>query len=295
MQTEDKHLADKFISGLLTGIERENFLQRIQNDVQLKQYVAFRKSLIDGIKSSYYNDLISEVQSHIQPKRKQMPFALRLTLAFLALTFAGVIFVYITDDDHKIGKITLPFFHQKEQIKKDETVTAASQEKNEKESENVETSVDADSSAVASSDSTINTTNIDSLMQLTDGDTEFRKDQMLIAADIPLTNYDEVDETMSDRATAQLNPAAGLPENSKSNFINVEFWVNVLNYQGYKFDNHKLIVYGIEQPDLLALYEVDNKLYANIKEQYYQLSQGDRLNKFLRLKEEEVPQVILKK
>lgn len=49
----------------------------------------------------------------------------------------------------------------------------------------------------------------------------------------------------------------------------VEFWKSQINYLSYVMNRNRLIVYGIDQTDMVRILEFDNNIYLKYDEQYY--------------------------
>jgi hypothetical protein len=57
--------------------------------------------------------------------------------------------------------------------------------------------------------------------------------------------------------------------------IKVEFWRSPINYKGYKFDDVKLVVFGMLEFNNLSLISHDNDLFIKYNKEYYPVEQTD--------------------
>jgi hypothetical protein len=57
--------------------------------------------------------------------------------------------------------------------------------------------------------------------------------------------------------------------------IRVEFWRSPINYKGYKFDDVKLVVFGLLEFNNLSLIGHENDLFIRYNKEYYQVEPAD--------------------
>jgi hypothetical protein len=60
-----------------------------------------------------------------------------------------------------------------------------------------------------------------------------------------------------------------------SNFAKVEFWRSPINYKGYKFNNNKLVLFGIYMYEDAILESRNNKIYLNYANTFYLIEKTD--------------------
>jgi hypothetical protein len=72
------------------------------------------------------------------------------------------------------------------------------------------------------------------------------------------------------------------------NTITVEFWRSPINYKGYKFDNSKLVVFGLLEFNNLTLLGKDNKLYIRYIKDFYQVAQTDDFKPLVAIKDRDL-------
>ncbi len=61
---------------------------------------------------------------------------------------------------------------------------------------------------------------------------------------------------------------------SKGEYINVEFWESPINYRGYKLSKSHLMLFGISEPNAVTLVKKDNILVLNYLNRTYTLEQS---------------------
>ena len=102
-----------------------------------------------------------------------------------------------------------------------------------------------------------------------------------IKNDVPLSSF----------VSQSLEEESDIPRPSeKIESYTAEFWVSPINYRGYKLVNDKLILFGIEQPDIVVLYEGNNKLWMRYGNDFFYLESGEYFESFVALNK--IPDVI---
>jgi hypothetical protein len=66
--------------------------------------------------------------------------------------------------------------------------------------------------------------------------------------------------------------------------IKVEFWRSPINYKGYKFDDVKLVVFGLLEFNNLSLIGQNNNLFIRYNKEYYQVEPTDDFKSFIPVK-----------
>ncbi len=119
-----------------------------------------------------------------------------------------------------------------------------------------------------------------------------RKDELMVTRSIRVLVIGEEsgqestppESTLAGETAAKLNPEAALPQEEKEPAgYSVEFWKSPINYRGYKMGKGKIIVYGLEYPELTKLYLVRGNYYLENAQAYYQLRQGSEFQVFYRV------------
>jgi len=97
-----------------------------------------------------------------------------------------------------------------------------------------------------------------------------------ISGDIPERNDDyELDSILTDQRNTK----------RKSNkVIKVEFWKSPLNYKGFKFDENKLVIFGLYEFNNVSIIGYNNDLYIKYNKDYYPIDFTDDFRSFLPLR-----------
>jgi|SRR6185436_10072030 len=314
MQREqsDKILIDRFVTGGLTGIELDEFNQRMESYESFRKAVQFHQVLVSGILLARENELKGKVMANVHYRKNRIPFALKMIVTFLVVTIIGISLWFYVDTDSS-GRRQHPLFTFLNSSKTETPERKAEMQKAK--------SPDADSSrslqsAASSQDGTMQPgsgdqgesqagasaegTGNDTLVG--DEDIVIKKDQLLITAALPVNEKPAEQKSQeADPATGttqnvaeKLNPAAGLPvdERTGSTLLQVEFWVSPVNYRGYKMSKNKLILFGIEEPDAVKLFRLSDNLYMKYGNDFFRLVNTFDFLSYQRLKDADVPLAI---
>lgn len=312
----DRHLIDRYLNGELSGIELDNFQNHMQRDAQFNQQVNFQNLLRSGIISSKEEELKKKILEKINFRKSRVPFSLKLIVTFLIVTGAGItLWFYVGTESSTQQKRFFIFpFSAKEKEKKEDRKTTESKNKTIREegtssgNEQKENQNSDERNVSAGGNSEMQTTQQpagDSLSQASEEDKGIviKKDKLLISAtlqinersfpDIKSTDTRNDNAPLTQEAAQKLNPEAGIPDEEKiTSDVVVEFWVSPINYKGYKMSRNKLILFGIEEPDAVKLFRLNDFLYMKYGNEFYRLLNSYDFLAFQRLKEADVPLAI---
>ncbi len=321
LNPEDKNSIHRYLNGELTGIELDQFSERMNQDKSFKEEVNFQKLLHLGILFSKEEDLKKKVVEKIRFRKPKIPFALKLIVTFLIVTGMGITLWFYVGPDSSIrnkGNSFLTFLSKgKKSEKKNEDSKNNQANATEHSSGNVKqqaeepsdgTSPDQSSPEGAAKDGESqgeqNQPPADSVSQSKseDDDIVIKKEKLLISALVPVIEKPIPDSKLADAsqnssltqdAVQKLNPSAGVPEEEKavSNY-QVEFWISPINYHGYKMSRNKLIIYGIDEPDALKLYRLNDALFMKYGNEFFHLVTTFEYIPYQRLKDSDVPLAI---
>ena len=145
----------------------------------------------------------------------------------------------------------------------------------------------SDSAAVFLTENLDNDAKEDTLNLIKPDDFVVRKDELLYSRIVQVTDIGSggKEKSITQETAEKLNPEAQLPsdEDSKSKSFIVEFWKSPVNYKGYKMGKNKIIFYGIEEPDWVKLYFLDENFYMEYGAVYYLLNQNPDFLTFSRI------------
>ncbi|MEI6817688.1 MAG: sigma-70 family RNA polymerase sigma factor [Bacteroidota bacterium] len=94
---------------------------------------------------------------------------------------------------------------------------------------------------------------------------------------------------MANKTAEMLNPEAKLPkEDAKIKVYQVELWKSPINYKGYKMQKNKVIIFGIENPELIKLISFDEGIYLQSGPTFYLLIPSIDFRPFIKLKDKSI-------
>ena len=109
------------------------------------------------------------------------------------------------------------------------------------------------------------------------------KDELLYSKVISIGgNYEsgkdsyELDSVLTDQRNTSKKP---------KNMMKVEFWRSPINYIGYKFDNTKLVLFGLLEFDNVLLKGIDNQLFVKYNKEYFQIENTDDFKSLIPVKD----------
>jgi hypothetical protein len=116
-----------------------------------------------------------------------------------------------------------------------------------------------------------------------------KKDKLLFTKIISIkekSKYNSSTTSSSRELLEKLNPEAHLPEDPKTaRNIAVEFWKSPVNYRGYKLNRNKIILFGIEDADLVKLYNIDENMYLEFGNDFFLLESNQDFKPLIRLRD----------
>ena len=300
LEVSDKErvLIDRYLDNSLSGVELKEFMDRLENDEQFRKVVSFHNLLVESIQDAENSRLENNLIELINYKKPLIPSALKLILIFLAITFVGItLWEYIgpgtSNPKNKLFSFEI-FKKKSEKVDPEKQIIKKELKSTPKTIENGGDSVE-DQNAAA-----IENTFVDSkdsgLVNIptgSDQNLEVKKDQLLVAhtfkvQEVTLTEK-KVEVSLSQSTVSKLNPAAGLVENPKVENYEVEFWISPINYKGYKMANNKLVLFGIEEPEAVKLFLIENKIVMKYGHEFFKISNSDDFVSFISIKPSDLP------
>ena len=307
-RTEDRHIIDRFLQGDLSGIERENFNQRVREDEKFRGEVELLKIIYSGIHKANQDKLKSMILSSLNYRKPTIPFALKMIVTFLVVTGVGItLWFYVGNESANKDQSKSWFAFLKSKKSVDNNAVEIPKQKpplkprNEVLTDSVAQEGDAERAAADSVPEQISNekTALDSIQPATSNEEIIvKQDQLLIGTTIVVEDKSEAgfegnDKQLTSGALSKLNPGADLPEEEKvSSDYQVEFWVSPINYRGYKMSKNKLILFGIDEPEAVKLYRVKDALYMSYLKDYYRLNTSFDFMSYQKLKDAEIPLTI---
>jgi hypothetical protein len=108
-----------------------------------------------------------------------------------------------------------------------------------------------------------------------DGNIVVAKDEMIALKKYPIENLKtgiQHNKNLDSLLTDDKTPKSKKNDNS----VTVEFWKSPINYKGYRYDNYKLIVFGLNDYDVTRFKHYENSLYLKCRNDYYQIEPTEK-------------------
>jgi hypothetical protein len=305
---DDRHLIDRFLLGELSGIERENFNLRVREEEAFRNEVELHKVIYAGIQKANQDKLKRVILSSLNYRKPTVPFALKMIVTFLVVTGFGItLWFYVGNESSTRDQSKSWFAFLKSKKSADNTAIEVPRQKSPSRSRIVTTTDSVSLKEDANrpvSDSVQHQipndrTELDSLQpSAINEEIIVKQDQLMIGTTIVVEDKsaggtEGKDNQLTNGALSKLNPSSDLPEEEKvTSDYQVEFWVSPINYRGYKMSKNKLILFGIDEPEAVKLYRVNDALYMSYLKDYYRLNASFDFMSYQKLKEAEIPLAI---
>lgn len=302
MTTQERSLIDRYIDNSLSGVELKEFMDKLERDENFRKQVSFHNLLIESIQIAEDTRLEKSIVDQIGYKKPLIPSGLKLILTFLFITAIGItLWQYVGTGTLQTRKRIFSWdIFKNNNIEKEKEKSAGVSTNSVKVKEVVETPArteEKDPSEFPAEASQLNTDSTVSEVLLEEENVVVKQDQLLVTHTLKVTDIEideskkPVDNSLSQSTANKLNPSAGLVENPKSNDDNyeVEFWLSPVNYKGYKLASNKLVLFGIEEPDAVKLYFVEDRLMMKYGQNYFRLNPSDEFIAFSTIKNTDLP------
>lgn len=289
----ENRLIDRYINGTLTGVERTEFIEKMDKDSGFRDRVAFRNAVVEGIRAASDQQLQYAIIQSINYRKPLIPFGLRLLMTFIfVVAISLLVWNYLGTDSPQsfrfkwfAGKGTE---QTRKKIKSEKVKDAESQF-------NTEIVVLDSTLDTLAMDEQLASTTADSMAEAA-GDIVVKKDQLLAAYALPVQQVNSKsgvtskENQLSQEAAQRLNPSAGLPveEANQNVTYQVEFWESPVNYRGYKRMGNSIVLYGILQADDVTLFQNNGKLILRSGSDYFELKPGDAFQSYHPIKDPEL-------
>ncbi len=302
MTTQERSLIDRYIDNSLSGVELKEFMDKLEQDENFRKQVSFHNLLIESIQIAEDTRLEKSIVDQIGYKKPLIPSGLKLILTFLFITAIGItLWQYLGTGTLQTRKRIFSWdIFKNNNIEKEKEKSTGVSTNSVKVKEVVETPArteEKDPSEFPAEASQLNTDSTVSEVLSEEENVVVKQDQLLVTHTLKVTDIEideskkPVDNSLSQSTANKLNPSGGLVENPKSNDDNyeVEFWLSPVNYKGYKLASNKLVLFGIEEPDAVKLYFVDDRLMMKYGQNYFRLNPSDEFIAFSTIKNTDLP------
>jgi len=302
MTTQERSLIDRYIDNSLSGVELKEFMDKLEQDANFRKQVSFHNLLIESIQIAEDTRLEKSLVTQIGYKKPLIPSGLKLILTFLFITAIGItLWQYLGTGTLQSRKriFSWDLFRKNdvEKIKDPTPSIATSSNKTNQTSSEAEGVKESSNPELSVEEKVITQDSLNPEILSEEENVVVKQDQLLVVHTLKVTGI-QIEETkkaaensLSQSTANKLNPSGGLVETSKSQDENyeVEFWLSPVNYKGYKLASNKLVLFGIEEPDAVKLYFVEDKLMMKYGQDYFRLNPSDEFIAFSTIKNTDLP------
>jgi hypothetical protein len=304
MTTQERSLIDRYIDNSLSGVELKEFMDKLEQDENFRKQVSFHNLLIESIQIAEDARLEKSIVDQIGYKKPLIPSGLKLILTFLFITAIGItLWQYLGTGTLQTRKRIFSwdlFKNNNTEKEKEKSADVVTNSVKVKEVVETPTTEEKNLSEFPSEASHLNTDSTVSEVLSEEENVVVKQDQLLVTHTLRVTDIEiddskkPVDNSLSQSTANKLNPSGGLVENPKSVDDNyeVEFWLSPVNYKGYKLASNKLVLFGIEEPDAVKLYFVEDRLMMKYGQNYFRLNPSDEFIAFSTIKNTDLPAVL---
>ena len=116
-----------------------------------------------------------------------------------------------------------------------------------------------------------------------------RKDELLSTKTVDVVNLNPL-ASRNNAKDSLVQKISGIKDdkNVSQQFFNIEFWQSPLNYKGYKMSKYKIILYGIESPEGLKIFKVDDLIYLKKNSTVYKLDYSSEFKSYEHITDENI-------
>ena len=294
---KQNRLIDRYVNGSLTGVELQEFMDRLAADVTFRETVAFRNLLIEGVRFAADEEIKAELIEEINYKKPVLPFGLRMILVFMAIIAGGILLFNYVGNDRVIKKPVITFKWFTGKGKSDESEKQSGKQKEKSATLLFEDSTITDNNLAADTvDSALNTENDSTQQDVTDGDGDaeivVKKDQLIFSATVipksVLIGGRNESPSLAAQTAQKLNPPADLPEQAEENAYELKVWISPVNYRGYRLLANEIQVYGLEQPDKIRIYKIDKRIVLRYGNELYDLVPAGQFQPYRSIRDVEI-------
>ena len=294
----------------------------------IEQAKDFKNVIINGVIDYRYHELATFIGTSAIIPEQERSFNLAWILVFLVFVLGGIgIWLYVNDYSFSDNEKKTSVVIKKKDTSTDEITKGklddsqnASQDKKQATDDTINyeqaladtaKSLDADFAIPPGKIQIINSNGDVIIKEAHDtsgnADIIVKKDELLytIYSKVRVISSDEdtlsADTTKNYTASSAaktaelLNPEAKLPqEDKKVTVYQVELWKSPINYKGYKMQKSKIIIFGIDRPELVKFIDYDGDIYLQSGTSFYMLMPSIDFRSFVKVKDKLVIAALIK-
>src|SRR5215216_5215089 len=92
LSIHERHMVDRYLNGELSGIELEEFKEKLKATAAFAHEVELQKVIYSGIAHAREEEIKRKIRAAINYRKARVPFALKLILVFLVILVFGITF-----------------------------------------------------------------------------------------------------------------------------------------------------------------------------------------------------------
>lgn len=100
---------------------------------------------------------------------------------------------------------------------------------------------------------------------------QVKKDRLIYAKSFTIQGIDQFNNDDPGKLDSLLTDNKASTHNKFKNMLSVEFWKSPVNYKGYKTGKNKLVLFGIDQFNMISFKMLNKTLYIKYMSDYYQV------------------------
>lgn len=123
--------------------------------------------------------------------------------------------------------------------------------------------------------------NVDINSYSTINEADVKKDKLVFAKSYKVTGMELFSGGDPDKLDSLLTDNKSVLQNKNKNILRVEFWKSPINYKGYKTGKNKLVLFGIDQFDMISFKTLNNILYMRYLSDFYLIEKSGDFKSFI--------------
>lgn len=113
-----------------------------------------------------------------------------------------------------------------------------------------------------------------------------KKDELLASKSLAMINLSAITANTSKDSLLQKVSGVRDDKNNSPASMLVEFWVSPINYKGYKMSKNKVILFGLQEQNVMKFYKTDEGIYLKTLQGVYKLELTDEFRNLDRINDE---------
>lgn len=103
-------------------------------------------------------------------------------------------------------------------------------------------------------------------------ESDVKQDKLIFAKSFKIPGIDAFSGDEPNKLDSLLTDNVSVSKNK--NILRVEFWKSPINYKGYKTGKNKIVIFGVDQYDMISFKILNNMLYMRYISDFYQIEKS---------------------